>query len=78
MGTSQELVVVPSNVYLIEINILIAYLPLDMYTQYASKGPSERFFIHKGSAGVKSIGSKSVTVLAQNILYFPSNHYETK
>lgn len=61
--------VCPSNVYLIEINIVIAYLPLDMYTQYASKGPGERFFIRKGAAGSKSISSKNVTILAQNIFY---------
>lgn len=78
MGTSEKFVVVPSNVYLIEINIPIAYLPLDMYTQYASKGPGERFFIRKRSAGVKSISAKNVTVLAQNILYYPLTHYETK
>jgi hypothetical protein len=65
--------VCPSNVYLIEINIVIAYLPLDMYTQYASKGPGERFFIKKRSRGVKSISSKNVTILAQNIYYVPKS-----
>lgn len=66
----KNLIVKASNVYLIEILIPIAYLPLDMYIQYASKGPGERFFIRKGSAGVKSISSKNVNILAQDIIYF--------
>jgi hypothetical protein len=75
MGSTQKFVISPSNVYLIEINIIIAYLPLDEYIQYATKGPGERFFIRKGTAGTKSISSKSVTVLAQDILYYPINHF---
>jgi hypothetical protein len=75
MEAAQKFVTIPSNVYLIEINITIAYLPLDKYTQYATKGPGERFFIRKGTAGTKSISSKSVTVLAQKILYFPITHF---
>ena len=73
MGLTQEslIEVHPSNVYLIEILKPIAYLPLDMYIQYASKGPGERFFIHKGAAGAKSIGAKNVKILAQCITYFP-------
>lgn len=66
----KKLKVSPSNVYLIEILIPIAYLSLDRYIQYASKGPGERFFIRKGSSGVKSISSKNVIVLAQNIIYY--------
>lgn len=75
MGLTQKFIIEPSNVYLVEINIPIAYLPLDMYTQYATKGPGERFFIRKGSRGVKSISTKSVTVLAQDLVYLPINHY---
>jgi hypothetical protein len=74
MGTTQKFVVAPSNVYLIEILKPIAYLPLDMYIQYASKGPGERFFIHKGARGVKSISAKSVEVLAQCIVYLPNKN----
>ena len=76
-AAKNKLKVVPSNVYLIEINIIIAYLPLDQYIQYASKGPGERFFIRKGSAGVKSISAKNVTVLAQNVIYYPNNHFKS-
>lgn len=61
--------VLPSNVYLIEINKPIAYMPLDKYVQYATKGPGERFYVDRGSAGGLSISSKSVTVLAQRITY---------
>ena len=71
MGFTQEFVVAPSNVYLVEILKPIAYLPLDRYIQYASKGPGERFFIYKGAAGGKSIGAKSVKVLGQCINYYP-------
>ena len=69
MGSTQEFVVRPSNVYLIEIIRPIGYLPLDKYIQYASKGPGERFYIDKGPAGRKSIGVESVKVLAQCIVY---------
>jgi hypothetical protein len=58
-----------SNIYLIQINKPIAYMDQDLYVQEATKGPCERFFIHRGVAGPISISSKSVTVLAQNIYY---------
>jgi hypothetical protein len=74
MGSTQKFIVRPSNVYLIEIIRPIGYLPLDKYTQYASKGPGERFYIDKGAAGRKSIGAKSVRVLAQCIIYFPNQN----
>jgi hypothetical protein len=70
MGSTQKFIVRPSNVYLIEIIKPIAYLPLDKYTQYASKGPGERFYINKGAAGRKSIGAKSVKILAQCVVYY--------
>ena len=44
-------------------------MPIDNYTQWASKGPGERFFINRKSAGHISISAKSVTVLAQKIDY---------
>jgi hypothetical protein len=69
MGSTQKFIVKPSNVYLIEIIRPIGYLPLDKYIQYASKGPGERFYIDKGAAGRKSIGAKSVKILAQCIIY---------
>lgn len=75
MGSTQEFVVTPSNVYLVEILIPIGFLPLDKYIQYATKGPGKRFFIRKGSAGVKSISEKSVRVLAQEIIYLEATHF---
>jgi hypothetical protein len=74
MGSTQEFVVRPSNVYLIEILKPIAYLPLDKYIQYASRGPGERFYIDKGAAGRKSIGAKSVKILAQCVVYYPDTN----
>ena len=68
----KKLKIIPSNLYLIEINILIARLPIEKYVQWASYGPKGRFFIKKGSTGVKSISSKNATVLAQSIVYL--NH----
>jgi hypothetical protein len=58
-----------SNIYLIQINKPIAYMEQHMYIQEATKGPGERFYIHRGVAGPISISAKSVTVLAQNIYY---------
>lgn len=58
--------VIPENVFLIQINKAIAYMPIDNYVQWATKGPGERFYINRKSAGHISISSKSVTVLAQN------------
>lgn len=60
----------PSNVYLIRIEKPIAYMPIDNYVQWASKGPGERFFINRKSAGHISISAKNVTVLAQKIDYY--------
>lgn len=75
MDPKKRFIIEPSNVYLIEILKPIAYLPLDMYIQYASKGPGERFFIRKRSVGGKSISAKSVKVLAQNIIYLETTHF---
>lgn len=58
--------VIPENVFLIQINKAIAYMPIDNYVQWATKGPGERFYINRKSAGYISISSKNVTVLAQN------------
>lgn len=70
MGFKKKFVkVYPSNVYLVEIIKPIAYLAPEYYIQYASKGPGDRFYINKGSAGHKSIGVKSVNILAQRIWY---------
>lgn len=62
--------IIPGNTYLIEITKILAHMPLDRYTQWASKGPGERFFVKKGSGGAKSISSKNVIVLAQSIVYY--------
>lgn len=62
--------IVPSNVYLVRIEKPIAYMPVDRYVQWASKGPGERFYVNRGPAGGRSIGAKSVTVLAQRIMYY--------
>jgi hypothetical protein len=62
--------IIPGNTYLIEITKILAYMPLDRYTQWASKGPGERFFVKKGSSGGTSISSKNVIVLAQSIVYY--------
>lgn len=59
----------PSNVYLIEIHGAVAYMPLDMYTQWATKGPGNRFYVSRGSRGSLSISAKRCTVLAQQIVY---------
>lgn len=64
-----KLKVMPSNVYLIEINKPIAYMDMDKYIQEATKGPSERFYINRGSGGHMSISSKNVTILAQSIYF---------
>lgn len=45
-------------------------MPIDNYVQWASKGPGERFFINRKSAGHISISAKNVTVLAQKIDYY--------
>jgi len=72
MGSSQKSVIEihPSNVYLIEIIKPVAYMPLDNYIQYASKGPGERFYVNRKAAGGLSISAKKVKVLAQCIMYF--------
>jgi hypothetical protein len=60
----------PSNVYLIEILIPIAYMPLDKYIQEASFNPyTNRFYVRKGAAGATSVSIKNVKVLAQNIYF---------
>lgn len=59
-----------TNVDLVEINILIAYLPPEKYIQHASLShDGKRRFIRKGSAGGKSISAKNVTILASGIDY---------
>ena len=73
MGFTQEslIEVHPSNVYLIEITKPVAYMPLDNYIQYASKGPGDRFYVSRKSRGCLSISAKKVKILAQCITYFP-------
>ena len=60
----------PSNVYLIKIHKPLAYMDPKYRTQWALKGPGERFYINRGAAGGISISTKRVTILAQGILYF--------
>lgn len=59
----------PSNVYLIEIQGAVAYMPLEMYTQWATLGPGNRFYVSRGAKGYLSISSKRCTILAQQIVY---------
>ena len=59
----------PSNVFLIEIQGAVAYMPLNMYTQWATLGPGNRFYVSRGSRGNLSISAKRCTVLAQEIIY---------
>ncbi len=59
----------PSNVFLIEIQGAVAYMPLDMYTQWATLGPGNRFYVSRGAKGYLFISAKRCTVLAQEIIY---------
>jgi len=59
----------PTNVYLIKIHGPVAYMDVDKYTQFASKGPEGRFYVNRGAAGGLSISDKRVTILAQGIMY---------
>ena len=61
--------VIPSNVYLIEILITIAFMPIDNYTQWATKGPGNKFYINRKGRGGLSISEKNVKILAQQIIY---------
>ena len=68
---NEGLITIQSNVYLIEINKTISYMPLDKYIQEASKGPNNRFYIHRGAAGGISISEKNITILACGVLFLP-------
>ena len=59
----------PSNLYLIKIHNTVAYMDIDKYTQWASKGPEGRFYVNRGAAGGISISVKRVIILAQKISY---------
>ncbi len=63
--------VVPcKTMMLCEINILIAYMPVERYVQFASiSHGGTRVYINKGAAGGKSISINSVTHLATPIFY---------
>ena len=61
--------VYPSNVYLIKILNAVAYMPVDNYIQWATKGPGNRFYINRRGRGCISISSKRVEILAQQIIY---------
>lgn len=58
-----------TNVYLVRILIPIAYMPPEKYIQEATFGPKGRVYIHKGAAGGKSIGAKSVKILACGVMF---------
>ena len=65
--------VTPSNTYLVEILITMAFMPIDMYIQEATKSHGNRFYVTYGrsSAGIgRSISEKSVKVLASGITYW--------
>jgi len=57
------------NSYLIKINRPIAYMPLEMYIQYATKGPIGRFYVSRGASGGISISEKNVTILPCGIVF---------
>lgn len=57
------------NTYLIKITKAIAYMPVDRYTQTASKGPRERFYVNRGAAGGISISAKNVQILACGVAF---------
>lgn len=48
-------------------------MPVDNYTQWASKGPGDRFYINRKGRGGMSIGVKSVDILAQKIWYYDTD-----
>jgi hypothetical protein len=57
--------------YLIRILKPLAYMDLDKYIQFANYNSiQKRFFVHKGAAGWKSIGLKSVEILASPITIY--------
>lgn len=58
------MITIQLNTYLIEITKAIAYMPMDRYIQEASKGPTGRFYVRRGSAGGLSISEKNVKILA--------------
>lgn len=70
-----------SNTYLVEINIHMSYMPVDNYIQEASLSHGgDRFYVtygKNGGAGGRSIGTKSVTILASGIHYLPESHFKT-
>ena len=59
-----------NNQYLIEIKKAIAYLPLDMYTQWVTMSEdSKKFYISRGSSGNLSISTSSAEIIACGIIY---------
>lgn len=75
-GNPDRLVVCPTNVYLIRIQGHVKYMNIDMYTQEASKGPGNRFYVNRGKGvGGLSIGAKRCTILAQKIMFLPESHW---
>lgn len=69
MNSIKQMTVIPTRTYLIQINKPIAYMPIDMYTQWASMSENNKFYVSRGSRGHLSISAKNVTILAQQIIF---------
>lgn len=65
----KQMKVSPTNVFLIEITKAIAFMPMDMYTQWASRSENNKFYVSRGARGYVSISAKNVTILAQQIIF---------
>jgi hypothetical protein len=71
----RSVIVRPVNDYLIKILGIVAYMPVDRYIQWASKGPKGRFYVDRGAAGGLSISEKRVIILAQKISYYQNDKW---
>lgn len=58
-----------SNTDLIKIKGYISHMSPELYIQEAHRGPGNRYYINRGSAGGISISAKRVIVLACCIYY---------
>lgn len=64
------MIVQSNNQYLIEIQKVVAYLPLNMYTQWVTMSEDgKRFYISRGSGGYLSISTSSAEIIACGVIY---------
>jgi hypothetical protein len=60
-----------NNQYLIKINKIIAYMPSNMYTQWATMSEDgKRFYVSRGAMGRLSISTSSAEIISCGIIYF--------